>query len=347
MPEPSPQEQIQFLMNIQRLLDEGLFTASYKFALLLSLADLSIEKGDDSGPALSISSREIAAKFIQYYWRQAVPYPSANAPRILRQNTGKQAAILNLIRDVRCTHGDSLTTIEQSRPVWAGLVGRVAEVVRIMPLWKLQTLGAERVDFLYKNTGRGGSVELWPGVAYCFRKFHVLISDLVRGAWARYVRQQNLDLLGEATDLNGFLFGSGRVSLAAVRPVLMDIQQGRCFYCRSSLTPASTQVDHFLAWSRYPVDLGHNFVLADGKCNLQKRERLPAYEHLAAWSERNAQFGGHITGALTDAGIITDLATSNRVAHWAYSQTEAASGLTWLRADEMVPLTPDWRKLFL
>jgi hypothetical protein len=46
---PNSDAQIQFMVNIQRLLDEGLFTASYKFALLLALADLSIEQGDDSG----------------------------------------------------------------------------------------------------------------------------------------------------------------------------------------------------------------------------------------------------------------------------------------------------------
>ena len=45
-PEP-PDGQIQFLVNLQRLLDEGLFVASHKFALLLALADLSIEMGDD------------------------------------------------------------------------------------------------------------------------------------------------------------------------------------------------------------------------------------------------------------------------------------------------------------
>jgi hypothetical protein len=42
-------------------------------------------------------------------------------------------------------------------------------------------------------------IELRPGVAFCLRKFHTLISDLVRGAWARYVRQQNLGILGEVT----------------------------------------------------------------------------------------------------------------------------------------------------
>lgn len=151
MTEPSPQDQIQFLVNGQRLLDEGLFVASYKFALLLSLADLSVEKGDDSGAALSLSSQEISEKFIQYYWRQAAPYPSAAKAKILHQNTGKQAAILNLIRDTRARHGDSLPLIANNVDVWPCLVRRVAEVVRVMPLWKLQTIGPERMDFLYEN----------------------------------------------------------------------------------------------------------------------------------------------------------------------------------------------------
>jgi hypothetical protein len=47
-----------------------------------------------------------------------------------------------------------------------------------------------------------------------------LISDLVRGAWLRNVRQQNLDVVGESTDLTEFLFGSERANLAVVRGVL-------------------------------------------------------------------------------------------------------------------------------
>jgi hypothetical protein len=127
--------------------------------------------------------------------------------------------------------------------------------------------------------------------------------------------------------------------------VLLDIQRGRCFYCRSPLTPAATHVDHFIAWARYPVDLGHNFVLADSRCNNQKRDRLPACDHLAAWAERNAQFGGQIASELERRGVITELASSNRVTRWAYSQTERAGGLTWVRADEMVPLAATWRDL--
>jgi hypothetical protein len=44
----------------------------------------------------------------------------------------------------------------------------------------------------------------------------------------------------------------------------------------------------------YPLDLGHNFVLADNRCNNKKRDRLPAYEHLAKWTARNAQYVSQI-----------------------------------------------------
>jgi hypothetical protein len=47
-PIPSPEEQVQFLRNVQRVLAEGLFVASYKYALFHALADLAVLKGEDS-----------------------------------------------------------------------------------------------------------------------------------------------------------------------------------------------------------------------------------------------------------------------------------------------------------
>jgi hypothetical protein len=342
--QPTSDEQIRFLVKLQRLLDEGLFVASYKFALLLALADLSVESGDDTGASLILPETSIAEKFIQYYWRQAVPYPSSVQARILQQNTGKQASVLNTIRTARGKYGDSLPAM-MNRPAWKSLVREVATVVRVMPLWKLQTVARERLDSLYGNTEVSGTIELKSGVAYCFRKFHSLITDLVRGAWVRFVRQQNMDILGDTADLDEFLFGSERSSLAAVRPVLMELQRGACFYCGAALKALNTEVDHFIAWARYPVDLGHNFVLSDRACNSKKRDRLPAINHLVAWTERNAQFGDQIRSELDERGIVTELEASNQVAHWAYAQAEAANALTWVRGDEMVTLGADWREL--
>jgi hypothetical protein len=134
-----------------------------------------------------------------------------------------------------------------NRLAWKSLVREVATIVRVMPLWKLQTIGREQLDFLYRKTGTDGTVELKAGVAFCFRKFHSLITDLLRGSWVRFVRRQNMGILGETADLDEFLFGSERASLAAVRPVLIEVQHGACFYCGAGLKALNTEVDHFIA----------------------------------------------------------------------------------------------------
>lgn len=154
---PDPDEQIRFLVNLQRLLAEGQYVATYKFALLLALADISVEQGDDSGEPLCIQTTAIARKFTQYYWRQAAPYPVASRSRVLRQNTGAQAAVIRLLEQARAKHGGSLTALVQS-PAQKALTRSVDQVVRVMPLWKLQTVGREQIEFLYANVGHGTTI---------------------------------------------------------------------------------------------------------------------------------------------------------------------------------------------
>src|SRR6478752_7681478 len=97
-PIPAPEDQVQFLRNIQRLLAEGRFVASYKFALIHALADLAVLKGDDSGAPLELATKEIAAKFVELCWRPWRPFHSGNTlGLVLQQHTGKQAAIISQI----------------------------------------------------------------------------------------------------------------------------------------------------------------------------------------------------------------------------------------------------------
>ena len=82
MPAPPTHEaQVQFLLRIQRLLNEGSFTATYKYALLLSLADIAVEGGDDSGGVLVVSVSLIAEKYIAYYWRHAALRSATERPQ--------------------------------------------------------------------------------------------------------------------------------------------------------------------------------------------------------------------------------------------------------------------------
>lgn len=154
---------------------------------------------------------------------------------------------------------------------------------------------AQRDEFLYKESQfADGAVRLLPGVPAALRALYGLVLDAVRGAWVRQIASigANRPLLAGA-DLASFLFGSERGNLDRFRAVLRDHQGGRCLYCRKELRGAGC-VDHFIAWSRYPVDLGHNFVLAHDACNAHKRDFLayPAHRtHGSTTSRRPMALG--------------------------------------------------------
>jgi hypothetical protein len=348
LPPPAPGAQLEFLQNVQRILEEGQFVASYKFALLNALADLAVLHGQDTGDELALGTDKIAERFVELYWVQARPFPGRARSAVLRQNLGRQAAILSLVETFQQGHGSRLGAGLRTAPSWRTLVRKVRRVVEVMPLWKLQIVGRTPLEFLYRNEGKGDRIFLLPGVAFCLRRFHGLVVELARSGWVRYVRAINSDLLGDAAELEDFLFGAERTSLVAYRQILIGPQRGRCFYCRGPLGSA-VEVDHFIPWALYPTNLGHNFVLACPTCNGDKRDRLAAYSHLEGWSVRNEELGPVLTDGFRAAGFPFDLAAMRQIASWAYARLEASGGLCWQgdlpKSERMVSLAPDWRRL--
>jgi hypothetical protein len=300
-------------------------------------------EGDDSGRALELSTARIAEQSIQLYWRQVAPFEAAGEQDVLKQNTGRQAAVVRELAEWHEAYEGSLARLERDPGAWSRLRRKVAETVRVMPLWRLQTVGSERLEFLYENLDRGSVIRLEPGVAYCFRAFYPMITDMIEGAWSHFVQRLNPARLGQVIELRSFLFGAGRAALAAQGSLLRDVQEGRCFYCRGQVRSGG-HVDHFIPWSRYPLDLGHNFVLAHDSCNTRKFNLLEAEEHLGRWAERNAGPGGQELGEVfVERGILHDLGATNRVARWAYGQVESAGGQVWVAGGELRELGAGWR----
>lgn len=346
---PTPEEQVLFLRNVQRLLSEGLFTASYKLGLLHAIADLCVVKGDDSGGQLGLDLDDLAEKFVELYWQQCRPFQigGQNTGLVLLQNKGKQAAIIRKIARAQDEHGGSLFRLRQNAPdLWGTLIAGIRRTVIDMPLWKLQTVGSERLDFLYENMDAPtNSITLKPGIAFCFRAYYPLLRDLIQGAWVRFVQRVNSTELGAVTDLGSFLFDRERSSLEPYRKILVDIQSNRCLYCQREIRGKS-DIDHFVPWTRYPTDLGHNFVLAHPVCNNSKSDFLAAEQHLVAWTERNQNHGEQLAERLKTAALSHDLGASMRIAVWAYEQVEKANGQVWVDHARFQHLGTDWRRLF-
>jgi hypothetical protein len=349
MPAPDPERQVQFLFDVQRLLSDGSFVATYKFALLLSLADLAVERGDDTTESLSLDTRDLAEKFVHLYWRQVLPWVHGGrggAGR-LRQATGSAAAILDRVAAAHERCEGSLARLRRSSRDWDRLLREVSRIIAVMPLWKLQTIGRQKLDFLYPNTGRGHRIRLHGQAVYCLRRFRDLIGDMTETAWVRFVRRlaRNRELIGEGPDLREFLFGSDRTALGTVRRVLRELDGGRCFYCAAAIRGEAV-VDHFVPWARYPLDLGQNYVLADARCNGEKADRLAAFRHLDRWCARNAN--GDRAEAFDRHLVPHDAAVTQRVALWAYRQAERAEATVWEHGrDGMVALDPRWRSVLV
>jgi len=345
---PTAPQQLDFLKKIQRLFDEGDYSATYKYALLVSLTELAVEKGDDSGATLTLTLNDIAEKFAELYWPQTAPYVSRQPDThrgILTQNLGKQAAVINHLIALR--GGGAKTFVGAKRhPDWGKQIGKIAGVVRNMPARYLQNMGGDTVNFLYDLPEPRAPLVLKPGVAFNLRRFQSFIQQLVRAAWINHVRgnRGNLRIIGEADDLETFMFHSGRSQLKGVGDFLREHDGARCFYCEGRLRDA-VDVDHFIPWSHYPRDTGHNFVLAHKSCNGKKRDTLAAIEHLEHWVERNNQSGRDFRDQLEQLGFMVDLPGTTTIARWAYQQGVDNGSRAWLLGDSYEPV--DGRYLHL
>jgi len=95
------------------------------------------------------------------------------------------------------------------------------------------------------------------------------------------------------------------------------------------------------------VDLGHNFVLADSRCNGKKRERLPACDHLAVWTQRNTKCGDQIRKSLEEQGMIFRIGSIKPCRTVGILAGGSGKRFDVAEADDLVPVGAEWRRLFL
>lgn len=328
---PTAQEQLKFLKNIQLILQSGSFSSTYKFALLISLSRLAIEKGQDTSESLALEYTDIAEKFVELYWKQAVPYTfHEEGQLILNQNNGKQAAIVNRIVLLRQSYA-SLGLLRRDSLVWLRLLKDVAKTVKDMPVRYLQNLNGQNFEFLYQLEKSNRQLILLPQVMFCLRQFSEIIEELCQKQWIDYIRKNstNAPILNKLPNLEQFMFEPSRNQLNAVANVLVELQVCKCFYCNKPMKKGNYAVDHFIPWSMYPSDTGHNFVLADSSCNSKKSNLLASDEFLHKWRERNEEQDLIIVDRISVLGFLTDKERSHKVAEWAYCQAKENNYLIW------------------
>ena len=341
---PTPSDQLRFLQQLQRVLTEGQFNATYKFALLHAIADLCVERGDEgSGAELTLTIVDLTTRFCTLYRRQARPYLIDGKKIELKHAKGKQARVVKVLREPAKNYDAGSRSAEVPRKILAD----INETIRDQPLWKLQNVaGGDRLEFLYTNTDKYSArdITLQPGIAYCFRSFHGFIVSLVRSRWESWIRQTNAQVLQNATDLREFLFGADRRDLTGFKAVLLEIHGRKCFYTNKPLR-GEMAVDHFIPWSRYSVDLGHNFLLTSRSVNSQKADNLAAEAHLERWLGFCLDHRKQLESEFQTRKLPHNLPASLAIAEWSYETVAESRGRVWKHDKSFSQLSPNWRDL--
>jgi hypothetical protein len=301
---------ISFAEKILALLDQGRFTATYKYAVLLGLIDLCLEGVSRAGRAPQmVTTHQLAEKVVELYWPHTAPFPRSSTPRVLHQNRGGKAEILTLILAFRASVGDSSMTLARARALapeaWRTLLRDVEWKLVEMPLPRLQWFGVAEERFIYQidwdrsvrrrefldERAFSNAIRLVDGAGDHLVHLAGLLRPLLQRRWAADVARMNPDLIEDAA-LEDWLFGTDRIALRPVLDGLRELQGNRCFYCQERLE--RPQVDHFIPWARVPMNAIENLVIADAKCNHGKREHLAAAEHVEAWAMRSREDGPNL-----------------------------------------------------
>jgi hypothetical protein len=146
--------------KILNLLDQGRFTSTYKYAVLLSLVDLCLEnpKADGSAPDV-LTTAQIAEKIVETYWPHTSPFAGHSKTKVLAQNAGGQAEILSAIARFRASYkadpSELLSRARARNPRRFEALLRFVEWKLIeMPL-PLQGVGNTEDQFLYDMGWKG------------------------------------------------------------------------------------------------------------------------------------------------------------------------------------------------
>ncbi|MBI5486028.1 MAG: HNH endonuclease [Deltaproteobacteria bacterium] len=343
---------IETAEQVLLLLDRGSFNSTYKYAVLLGLMDVCLERATRDGSAPdSVTTWQLAERVIELYWPQTLPFlPARRAVRtatetVLSQNKGGPAEILQHILDFRAQHAPERSTpLGRARAAapsaFDALIRHVEWKLMKMPLPLLPKLGrGESRASLYtiqwgedvtrRSIRRGidNQIRFVGRTGEHLVRLAGLLRPLIQREWAAMVADLNRELTGER-QLEEFLFGSQRAALAAVRHPLRELQEDRCFYCGNKLG-SRVEVDHFVPWARYPLDDVQNLVAVDPRCNNDKRDFLAATSHVGRWSARNLQRTTDLEELARRAGWPSDDSRSGAVARAIYLHLPATSQL-WL-----------------
>ena len=265
----------------------GRNVASYKFALAKTLLGLA-DRADDQ-----VLLEDLAAPFAQHLCE--------HLRLVDKQTTSPSSKFLDACR--------AFNRGELSEDALIGTTARLG-FNNVIDAFHVVGGGPVPIRFFEdeRNGGRGGSaIRLTDNL----RKLTVSLQGggladeaearwrLVETAWYLDLPWAGIEVQADAAQDLLYLPADHRIrrtSLTRVRDALNGYQRGRCFYCRTEVPLAATEVDHFFPWvlkergEMRDADNVWNLVLACRACNRGERGKfaaVPSRQLVARLHERN------------------------------------------------------------
>jgi len=282
------------LKNIVRILDYGLNTNSYKFALLRSLAAI----GRETTPKQAVPYQSLANAFLRYYWpltilfriRQATdPVRDPVIMKFIRRESEQLRLSPNYSWEKYRTEFPDRCTELINRCSQAG--GCFDEVIPRFHVVHRQIL--QPVIYTYSK----GKVYFETDAVSFLRDYGSVIENLAIGSWVRFTEQYT-----NAPRLYEKIRGAKpERKHARYRNFLLRLQGDHCFYCSRAFGEAPA-VDHVIPWSYVLEDRIWNLVVSCQNCNQKKTNQTPEDRFIDELIDRNKRLltrfaAGNITAA--------------------------------------------------
>ena len=287
------------MQMFMRILDQGAKDGTYKFALARALVELCGERDAGSARPREISYKELAERFLRYYWRQECVFhirqsfqakPESLVVRGMRGKWGDRG-----IRDDfdRLDARDKEEVCEQilcnafgSARSRKGIVVPRFQKIKVGPC-------VEEIQMFYEWDDSEKRITVRDDAFKFLQSHRLILQSAVTHKWARYLERTNgglPNLIAKVECVGGLPARNSARMREARRALYRD--GAECFYCRCTLDRRAMRLDHVIPWSFIFDDPLWNLVPSCTACSGRKGNALPdcdAYERLVRRNEEYAK----------------------------------------------------------